>query len=99
MFDVHPPHAAEHTGKGFFIHIATIVIGLCIAVGIEQTVEYFHHRHQIAETREALPLEREGNHGRIAQETVVYIEAILRGDIDVDESLRVLLGNQSRAEP
>jgi hypothetical protein len=45
MLEVHAPHEASHTWKGFFIHIATIVIGLFIAVGIEQTVEYFHHRH------------------------------------------------------
>jgi hypothetical protein len=45
MLDVHPPHESIHTWKSFFIHIATIVIGLFIAVGIEQTVEMFHHRH------------------------------------------------------
>jgi hypothetical protein len=45
MFEVHAPHEALHTWKGFFIHIATIVIGLFIAVGLEQTVEFFHHRH------------------------------------------------------
>ncbi len=38
MLDVHPPHKAAHTFKDFFIHIATIVIGLLIAVGLEQTV-------------------------------------------------------------
>jgi hypothetical protein len=61
MLDVHAPHEAAHTWKAFFIHIATIVVGLCIAVGLEQTVEYFHHRHQVAETREALRVERESN--------------------------------------
>ena len=43
MLDVHPPHEAAHTWKDFFIHIATIVIGLIIAVGLEQTVEAIHH--------------------------------------------------------
>ena len=61
MLDVHPPHEEVHSWKSFFIHIATIVIGLLIAVGLEQTVEYFHHRHQLAETREALAVERRGN--------------------------------------
>jgi hypothetical protein len=61
MLDVHPPHSPTHTWKDFFIHIATIVIGLLIAVGLEQTVEYLHHRNQIAETREALRIEREQN--------------------------------------
>jgi hypothetical protein len=45
MLEVHAPHEALHTWKGFFIHIATIVIGLFIAVALEQTVEFFHHRH------------------------------------------------------
>jgi hypothetical protein len=45
MLEVHAPHEALHTWKGFIIHIATIVIGLFIAVGLEQTVELFHHRH------------------------------------------------------
>jgi hypothetical protein len=54
MLDVHPPHEAAHTWKDFFIHIATIVIGLIIAVGLEQTVEYFHHRHQIHIARERI---------------------------------------------
>ena len=39
MLDVHPPHEAAHTWKDFFIHIATIVVGLLIAVSFEQTVE------------------------------------------------------------
>jgi hypothetical protein len=47
MLDVHPPHERTHTWKDFFIHIATIAVGLLIAVGLEQTVEYFHHRHQL----------------------------------------------------
>ena len=42
MLDVHAPHAGIHTWSEFLIHIATIVIGLLIAVGLEQTVEYFH---------------------------------------------------------
>jgi hypothetical protein len=34
MLDVHPPHNPTHTWRDFFIHIATIVIGLIIAVGL-----------------------------------------------------------------
>ena len=45
MLDVHPPHNTPNTWRDFFIHIATIVVGLCIAVGLEQTVEAIHHRH------------------------------------------------------
>jgi len=54
MLDVHPPHHPTHTWKDFFIHIATIVVGLLIAVGLEQTVEALHHRHQLQKAREEL---------------------------------------------
>src|ERR1700729_324652 len=45
MLDVHAPHHAN-TWRDFFIHIATICVGLLIAVTLEQTVEAVHHHHQ-----------------------------------------------------
>jgi hypothetical protein len=59
MLDVHPPHHAVSTWRDFFIHIATIVIGLLIAIGLEQTVEAIHHRHERSELRETLHRESE----------------------------------------
>ena len=61
MLDVHPaPHAA-HSWREFFVHIATIVLGLLIAIGLEQTVEYFHHRHQLHKLEDALQKSSEAN--------------------------------------
>jgi hypothetical protein len=57
MLDVHPPHQPTHTWKDFFIHIATIVVGLIIAVGLEQTVEAVHRHHEAASLREDLHAE------------------------------------------
>jgi hypothetical protein len=54
MLDVHPPHERLHSWRDFFIHIATIAVGLLIAIGLEQTVEYFHHRHQLRELHDQL---------------------------------------------
>jgi hypothetical protein len=54
MLDVHPPHEAIHTWKAFLIHIVAIAIGLLIAVGLEQTVEFFHHRHQRLQLEEQM---------------------------------------------
>ena len=54
MLDVHPAHHAANTWRDFFIHIATIVVGLFIAVGLEQTVEYFHHRHQLRDLQQQM---------------------------------------------
>jgi len=44
--EVHPPEHAIHNWRDFFVHIGTITIGLLIAIGLEQTVELLHHRHQ-----------------------------------------------------
>jgi len=63
MLDVHPPHAPTHTWRDFFIHIATIVIGLLIAIGLEQAVEALHHHHLAHQARERLESERESNQG------------------------------------
>jgi hypothetical protein len=69
MLEVHSPHEALHTWKGFFIHIATIVVGLFIAVGLEQAVELVHHRYQVAEMREVLRLERDTNRKNVAKDS------------------------------
>jgi len=47
MLDVHMPHPT-HTWSDFLIRIATITVGLLIAISLEQTVEWVHHRHQTA---------------------------------------------------
>jgi hypothetical protein len=72
MLDVHPPHQSTHTWKDFFIHLATIVVGLMIAVGLEQTVEYVHHRHQLAVARAALRSERDNNRKAFADDVGEY---------------------------
>ena len=62
MLDVHPPHEKVHSWTQFFIHIAAITIGLLLALGLEQTVEYFHHRHQREQLEAAL--QRDGRANR-----------------------------------
>ena len=68
MLDVHPAHHAANSWKEFFVHIATIVLGLLIAVGLEQGVEYIHHRREVAEARRALEVERKLNANRFVAE-------------------------------
>jgi hypothetical protein len=87
MLDVHAPHEAAHSWKDFFIHIATIVVGLLIAVGLEQTVEYVHHSHQRHELLEQLDAE----HRQIlkdAEDTVANDVLILNWEGDRIEALR-----------
>jgi len=61
MLDIHPAHHAATTWRDFFIHVATICLGLLIAIGLEQTVEHFHNLHHFHETRQALRQERQTN--------------------------------------
>jgi hypothetical protein len=61
MIDIHSPHKSDHTWKDFFIHIGTIAVGLLLAIGLEQTVEYFHHRDQVAQLTEQMRTEAQSN--------------------------------------
>jgi hypothetical protein len=61
MLDVHPPHESIHTWSSFFIHIATIVVGLLIAVALEQGVERVHEHYELIKVREELAREIEEN--------------------------------------
>jgi hypothetical protein len=54
MLDVHPPHEPVHSWRDFFIHLATITIGLLIALGLEGLVEWTHHRHLVQEVEASL---------------------------------------------
>jgi hypothetical protein len=90
MLDVHPPHTPAHTWKDFFIHIATIVVGLLIAIGLEQTVEWMHRRHEVREVREALKQEREQAR-RVHALNVAYFcwdRAMLVNDLHIIEYLQ-----------
>ena len=58
--EIHKPHAAK-TWKEFFIELGTIVIGILIAIGLEQTVDYFRHVNQLRTVRGELAAEVERN--------------------------------------
>ena len=46
MIDIHPPHHGGITRRDFFIHLFTVILGILIAISLEQTVEYLHHRQR-----------------------------------------------------
>lgn len=72
MLDVHPPPHAAHGWRDFFVHIITIVIGLLIAIGLEQSAEGIHHRNQVREAREAIAQERAANQHEFATTTELF---------------------------
>jgi len=61
MIDIHPPAHGGITRRDFFVHLFIVVLGILIAIGLEQAVEYLHHRNLAAEARRALVDERSQN--------------------------------------
>lgn len=68
--EVHPPQGPIQSVKEFMVHLLAITIGLLIALGLEATVEWFHHRHLVREAR-----------ANIAQE-IVYNQQSLTKELD-----------------
>jgi hypothetical protein len=95
MLDVHAPHHAASTWRDFFIHIITIVIGLLIAVGLEQAVEYLHHRHQLEEIRQELLAERDENRAILQKN----LEAVKIIQSQLDRNMTLLREHQSSHVP
>ena len=93
MLDVHVPQPT-HTWKDFFIHVGTIVIGLLIAVGLEQTVETIHHRHQAAEARANIQ-EELSNNIKVLQ---FNLQHLVEGKQQLETSLDALNSSASDAE-
>jgi hypothetical protein len=90
MLEVHPVHGAVRSWRDFLVHIFMIAIGLGLALTLQQTVEYFHHRHQVAETRRALLQEREVNRRTFAAQTRAWhlMVAELQNNLLVFDYLR-----------
>jgi hypothetical protein len=61
MIDIHPPQHGSMTRRDFFVHLGIVVLGILIAIGLEQTVEYLHHRHQRHQLEEDLHAEMRMN--------------------------------------
>ena len=90
MLDVHPPHESIHTWRSFFIHIATIVIGLLIAVALEQGVERVHEHYELSQVREELVRELDGNRAILAEDERQWFLTLarLKNDLRVLEYIR-----------
>ena len=72
MLDVHPAHHAATTWRDFSIHIATIVLGLLIAVALEQTVEAVRHSTERNELIEDFHRECEANNKMIEANLAIF---------------------------
>jgi hypothetical protein len=95
MIEVHTPHEGIHTWKDAFIHIGIIVVGLLIAVGLDRTVVYFEHRHQLQEAREQLLAEQ-----NVHREDLQWdINAVQNLNAQLDNDMALLREHQSKHTP
>jgi hypothetical protein len=65
MLDVHAPEHGIHGVRDFAVHLLTITAGLLIALGLEQSVEAVHHRHQRKEAEAKIREEISENRTRL----------------------------------
>ncbi len=95
--DVHPPEHPIHTWRDFFVHIATIVVGLLIAIGLEQSVEWMHHRHLVHTAHTNLRAEAAANAMTLAhdEQLLRVVQASLLTDL---QTLRRLKQGPSNAQ-
>jgi hypothetical protein len=61
VLEVHPPNEPVHGWRDFLIHLATITIGLLIALSLEGCVEFWHHRSLVHEAEASMQIEIESN--------------------------------------
>jgi hypothetical protein len=55
--EIHHPDKPIHSKKDFLVHMLTVVLGILIALGLEATVQWGHHRALVREARENLATE------------------------------------------
>ena len=85
--DVHAPHEPIHTWRDFLLHLATITIGLLIALGLEGLVEAAHHRHLLHQAETNLRAEMSAN-----RQTLAGDEKQLDGtEQEIESDLRLLI--------
>jgi hypothetical protein len=84
--DVHAPHKPIQSIKEFLVHLLAITIGLLIALGLESTVEWVHHRHLARDARENIYQEYRANQ----QDVLRQLSALPDEDKHLDEILSVI---------
>jgi len=84
--EVHPPHKPIHSIKEFFVHLLAITIGLLIALGLESSVEWLHHRHLARDARENIFQEIRDNQ----QDVIRQLNALSSDEKRLDQILSLV---------
>jgi hypothetical protein len=75
------------------VHIATITVGLLIAIGLEQSVEALHHRHQRHQLEEDLREEGQRNRETVRKD-LEYRTAFMVWDLEVSDCAKEALAGR-----
>lgn len=68
--EIHPPTKPIESVREFFVHLSMIVVGILIALGLEQAVEAWHHHELGVEARESILNELRDNKKELDAERV-----------------------------
>lgn len=77
MIDIHPTHHGTFTLRDFCTHLFIVVLGILIALGLEQAVEYLHHRDQCHQLEANMRAEAQRNIGILTVHLDVNIPNLL----------------------
>ncbi|MBV9743936.1 MAG: hypothetical protein JO099_09250 [Acidobacteriia bacterium] len=59
--EIHAPHGHVQSFRDVAVHLAIVTVGILIALGLEQAVEWYHHRELADEARETIRNELRNN--------------------------------------
>src|SRR5579859_4170052 len=76
MLDVHLLDHRIGGFRDFTVHLLTITVGLLIAIGLEQSVEAMHHRHQRKEAEKLIREEIQDNQNALRENAKVLMDEI-----------------------
>jgi hypothetical protein len=95
MIDIHPPQHAPMTRRDFFVHLGIVVLGILIAIGLEQTVEYFHHRDELQNAREELREDIAANRRSTAEQ----LQCIHQIQAELNADMALLIAHRASNQP
>ena len=66
--EIHAPDRHITSWRDVAVHLAIVTAGILIALGLEQTIEIYHHRHLVAEANELIVDEIRDNQKALEQQ-------------------------------
>jgi hypothetical protein len=61
IWKIHAPHGQVQSFRDVAVHLAIVTVGILIALGLEQAVEWYHHRELADEARRTILRELRNN--------------------------------------